>query len=204
MLGAFVHSNGNSCESGKVNAFCHRLLAQSFKTAAEDTVSAISTPPGKGGICVVRISGGRSLGVVRKIFMFHGKHRDFEPRVMYAGNIVNPTDKTIVDSAMCVFMKGPNSDTGEDCAEIQCHGGTVCSEKIMELTLKHGCRPAGPGEFTQRAFLNGKMDLTQAQAVADIINAQTELGLRQASIQLSGGLAERINEAKTRLLELLA
>ncbi len=123
---------------------------------------------------------------------------------MYAGNIVDPADKTVVDSAMCVFMKAPNSYTGEDSAEIHCHGGTACSEKIMELTLKHGCRPAGPGEFTQRAFLNGKMDLAQAQAVADIINAQTELGLRQAGLQLAGGLSGRINDSKTRLLNLLA
>ncbi len=123
---------------------------------------------------------------------------------MYAGNIVDPSDKTLVDSAMCVFMKAPNSYTGEDSAEIHCHGGTACSEKVMELTLKHGCAPAGPGEFTQRAFLNGKMDLAQAQAVADIINAQTELGLRQAGLQLAGGLSERINRTKTRLLELLA
>ncbi len=178
-------------------------MTTSYKTA-DDTVSAISTPPGKGGICVIRISGKESLSVIRKIFMFHGKHSDFEPRFMYAGNIIDPAEKTLVDSAMCVFMKAPNSYTGEDSAEIHCHGGFACSTKILELTLKHGCRPADPGEFTRRAFLNGKMDLAQAQAVADIINAQTELGLRQAGLQLSGGLSDRINGLKTRLLELLA
>lgn len=171
---------------------------------AEDTVSAISTPPGKGGICVIRISGNNSLSLIRKLFRFHGKHSDFEPRRMYAGEIVDPEDQTVVDSAMCVFMKAPSSYTGEDSAEIHCHGGTACSAKIMELTLKYGCRPANPGEFTRRAFLNGKMDLSQAQAVADIINAQTELGLRQAGLQLSGGLSDKINKLKTQLLELLA
>lgn len=205
MLGTFLHSNGNNRKSGKIAA-SHRLLAPPVETAttAEDTISAISTPPGRGGICVIRISGERSLAVIREIFMFHGKHQDFEPRVMYAGNIIDPADNTVVDSTMCVFMKAPNSYTGEDSAEIHCHGGTACSEKIMELTLKQGCRPAGPGEFTQRAFLNGKMDLAQAQAVADIINAQTELGLRQAGLQLAGGLSDRVNQPKTRLLELLA
>ncbi len=173
-------------------------------TAADDTISAISTPPGKGGICVIRISGKKSLSVIRRLFMFHGKHRDFEPRIMYAGNIINPENKTVLDSAMCVFMKAPHSYTGEDSAEIHCHGGTACSGKVMELTLKRGCRPAKPGEFTQRAFMNGKMDLAQAQAVADIINAQSELGLKQAGLQLSGGLSDRINETKKQLVEIFA
>ncbi len=178
-------------------------MTDCYKTA-DDTISAISTPPGKGGICVIRISGKRSLSIIRSVFMFHGKHSDFEPRFMYAGNIVDPKDKTVVDSAMCVFMKAPNSYTGEDSAEIHCHGGAACSAKIMELTLTRGCRPANPGEFTQRAFLNGKMDLAQAQAVAEVINAQTELGLRQAGLQLSGGLSDRVNKLKKQLLELLA
>jgi len=172
--------------------------------AANETISAISTPPGKGGICVIRISGKDSLSVISGLFMFHGKHRNFEPRVMYAGNIIDLKNKEVVDSAMCVFMKAPNSYTGEDSAEIHCHGGTACSEKVMELTLKRGCRPAKPGEFTLRAFMNGKMDLAQAQAVADIINAQTELGLRQAGLQLSGGLSDRINKTKKQLLKLMA
>ncbi len=179
-------------------------MTQPVKTAADDTISAISTPPGKGGICVIRISGGESLAIIRKIFMFHVKHRDFKPRVMYAGSVVDPQDGSVVDSVMCVFMKAPNSHTGEDSAEIHCHGGSAVSERIIDLTLKYGCRPAGPGEFTRRAFMNGKIDLTQAQAVADIINAQTELGLRQAGLQLSGGLSDRINTPKARLLDVLA
>lgn len=179
-------------------------MSSPHKATEDDTISAISTPPGKGGVCIVRISGARSLAVIRALFMFHGKHRDFEHRVMYAGTIVDPADKTTVDSAMCVFMKAPSSYTGEDLAEIHCHGGDACSRRIMELTLRHGCRAAGPGEFTRRAFMNGKMDLAQAQAVADIINAQSDLGLRQAGLQLSGGLSDRINQPKTRLLELLA
>ena len=123
---------------------------------------------------------------------------------MYAGTVIDPEDETFVDSAMCVFMKGPNSYTGEDSAEIHCHGGDACSGKVMELTLVHGCRPAEPGEFTRRAFMNGKMDLTQAQAVADIVNAQSNLALRQAGLQLSGGLSDRISIPKRQLLDLLA
>lgn len=179
-------------------------MSNPHKATEDDTISAISTPLGKGGVCVIRISGGQSLAVIRSLFMFHGKHRDFEHRLMYAGNIIDPADKTVVDSAMCVFMKGPSSYTGEDLAEIHCHGGGACSRKIMDLTLRHGCRAAGPGEFTRRAFMNGKMDLAQAQAVADIINAQSDLGLRQAGLQLSGGLSDRINKPKARLLEMLA
>lgn len=202
MLGALIHSDGNGRQSEISVSF--RPLNSTREEAADDTISAISTPPGKGGVCVIRISGGRSLAVIRSLFMFHGKHREYQHRVMYAGNIVDPADKTVVDSAMCVFMKAPNSYTGEDSAEIHCHGGDACSRRIMELTLRHGCRAAGPGEFTRRAFMNGKMDLAQAQAVADIINAQSDLGLRQAGLQLSGGLSDRINKPKRRLLELLA
>ncbi len=171
---------------------------------AGETISAIATPPGKGGICVIRISGENTLSVITKLFMFHGKHREFKPRMLYTGNIADPADKTVVDSAMCVFMKSPSSYTGEDYAEIHCHGGLACSAAIMDLTLKHGCRTANPGEFTQRSFLNGKMDLSQAQAVADIINAQTGLGLKQAGLQLAGGLSDKINSEKAQLLELLA
>src|SRR5213595_76650 len=168
-----------------------------------DTVAAISTPPGEGAIAVVRISGANAIGVADKIF--HGKElpSEFEPRVQHLGEIFGPEDQ-LVDQVVLSIHHAPASYTGEDLIEISCHGGTLVSAKVLEACLRAGARPARPGEFTERAFLNGKMDLTQAEAVIDLIRAKTDLALRSATEQLEGRLGAQIRKIRDELVELLA
>ena len=143
-----------------------------------DTIAAISTPPGEGAIALVRVSGANAIEVADKIF--HGKElpSEFEPRVQHLGEIFGPEDQ-LVDQVVLSIHHAPASYTGEDLIEISCHGGTLVSAKVLEACLRAGARPARPGEFTERAFLNGKMDLTQAEAVIDLIRAKTDLALRR-------------------------
>jgi tRNA modification GTPase len=172
----------------------------------KDTICAISTPPGFGGIGIVRISGTAAVGALDKIFVpKHGKVVDnFESHRLYYGNVVNPDTGEKVDEALVVLMRGPKTYTREDVAEINCHGGPAAVKKTLEIALKAGARLAEPGEFTKRAFLNGRIDLTQAEAVMDIISASTELSLQAAVKQLSGGLREKIDDVRAALAELLA
>lgn len=169
----------------------------------EETIAAISTTLGTGGIAVLRISGSASHSCINNIFKTK-KSVDMEERKLYYGDIIDPSNKQKIDSCLCVFMKSPNSYTGEDIAEIHCHGGYVVPKIILELIIKQGARPAEPGEFTKRAFLNGKMDLAQSEAVADIINAQTEKSLKLAESQLEGNLSKLINQLKNKILDNLA
>ena len=169
----------------------------------DQTIAAISTPLGMGGIAVIRVSGKNSHKLVKEIFSFSYRS-NLEERKLYYGNIVNPDTNEKIDSGLCVFMSEPNTYTGEDIAEIHCHGGYVVPNKILELIMSIGAIPAEPGEFTKRAFLNGKMDLAQSEAVIDIINAQTEKSLKIAEDQLEGKLSKKINELKDSLLDNLA
>ena len=173
------------------------------KPYTEDTIAAISTTLGQGGIAVIRISGRDSHRVTKDIFST-GKKIDYEYRRLYYGKITDKNAGITVDNVLCTFMKAPNSYTGEDTVEIHSHGGYIVPQKILQIVLNHGIRPASPGEFTNRAFHNGKMDLAQAEAVADIINAQTEKSLLQAENQLQGGLSGKIDKLKDRLLDMLA
>lgn len=178
-----------------------------FYLPNEDTIAAIATPPGVGGIAVIRISGKESIQIIERVFKKKGKGRisDMEFHRFYLGHIFDPeSEKTLVDRVLCVIMKSPHSYTGEDVVEIHSHGGYLVPRRILNLIFRHGARPARPGEFTLRAFLNGKMDLTQAEAVADVINAQTEEGLRQAELQLKGALSQKVEEFKETLLDILA
>src|SRR2546430_8545741 len=170
---------------------------------ASDTIAAISTPPGEGAIALVRVSGANAIEVADKIF--HGKElpSEFESRVQHLGEIFGPEDQ-LIDQVVLSIHHAPASYTGDDLIEISCHGGTLVSAKVLEACLRAGARPARPGEFTERAFLNGKMDLTQAEAVIDLIRAKTDLALRSATEQLGGRLGARIRKIRDELVELLA
>jgi tRNA modification GTPase len=168
-----------------------------------DTIAAISTPPGEGAIALVRVSGPNAIGVADKIF--HGKEvpSHFEPHVQHFGEIFGGEDR-LIDQVVLSVHRAPASYTGEDLVEISCHGGTLVSAKVLEACLRAGARAARPGEFTERAFLNGKMDLTQAEAVIDLIRAKTDLALRSATEQLEGRLGTQISKIRDELVELLA
>jgi tRNA modification GTPase len=168
-----------------------------------DTIAAISTPPGEGAIALVRVSGPNAIEVADKIF--HGKEMpsQFEPHVQHFGEIFG-SEGRLIDQVVLSVHRAPASYTGEDLVEISCHGGTLVSAKILEACLRAGARAARPGEFTERAFLNGKMDLTQAEAVIDLIRAKTDLALRSAAEQLEGRLGEQIRKIRDELVELLA
>ena len=168
-----------------------------------DTIAAVSTAPGEGAIALVRVSGANAVGVADKIF--HGKEMPsrFEPHVQHFGEIFG-SERRLIDQVMLSVHRAPASYTGEDLIEISCHGGMLVSAKVLETCLRAGARAARPGEFTERAFLNGKMDLTQAEAVIDLIRAKTDLALRSATEQLEGRLGEQIRKIRDELVELLA
>jgi len=168
-----------------------------------DTIAAISTAPGEGGIGIVRISGNRSLEILGKVFR-GPEVKNFADRVMYYGHIVEPSLQETVDEALVVFMKGPRSYTGEDVCEIQCHGGGVPLRRILELVCGLGAAPAQPGEFTKRAFLNGRIDLAQAGAVIDLIRSRTARGYHAAKEQAEGRLSRQIGAAREFLLAALS
>lgn len=171
----------------------------------DDTISAIATAPGEGGIGIIRISGNKSLDIANNIFKsINGEKSisDYNYRTLIYGNIYDGDN--LVDEVLLAYMKGPNSYTAEDVIEINCHGGFISVKKILELTLKNGARLAEPGEFTKRAFLNGRIDLSQAEAVIDIINAKTEESHNIAQSQLEGNLSKKIKNLRNRLTEVLA
>ena len=169
----------------------------------QDTIAAISTAPGESGIGIVRLSGKESLAIANKIFVGLDKTKpaQFKSFSMHYGKIVD--NKKIIDEVILTVMRGPKSYTRQDVVEINCHGGLLSLRKILELTLKHGCRLASPGEFTKRAFLNGRIDLTQAEAVIDIIRAKTDSALKISLGQLSGNLSGEINKIRQKLLDIL-
>jgi len=168
-----------------------------------DTIAAISTPPGEGAIALVRVSGANAIEVADKIFRGKETPSQFEPHVQHFGEIFGPEGR-LIDQVVLSIHRAPASYSGEDLVEISCHGGTLVSAKVLEVCLRAGARAARPGEFTERAFLNGKMDLTQAEAVIDLIRAKTDLALRSATEQLEGRLGEQIGKIREELVELLA
>ncbi len=172
---------------------------------AKDTIAAIATAPGEAGVGIIRISGSESLVILQGIYQnAQGEKRDvFEPRFMYYGKIVNQ-DGNNIDEALCVYMKGPRSYTGEDVVEIQCHGGSMAAQEILWRVLGKGARLAEAGEFTKRAFLNGRIDLAQAEAVMDIISAKTGRSLNVAVGQLSGRISKSVKDVMDILVELVA
>ena len=170
---------------------------------ASDTIAAISTPAGEGAISLVRISGPESIAIADKIFRGKEKPSHFSSHVQHLGEILDESGR-LIDEVMISTHRAPGSYTGEDLVEISCHGGILVTAKVLEVCLRTGARAARPGEFTERAFLNGKMDLTQAEAVIDLIRARTDLALRSATEQLEGKLGEKIRAIREALVDLLA
>jgi tRNA modification GTPase len=168
-----------------------------------ETIAAISSPAGEGAIALVRISGPNTIPIADKIFRGKEAPSEFASHVQHLGDIVNESGG-LIDQVMMSIHRAPVSYTGEDVIEISCHGGTLVTAKVLEVCLRAGARSARPGEFTERAFLNGKMDLTQAEAVIDLIRARTDLALRSATEQLEGRLGEKIATIRTGLVDLLA
>ena len=168
-----------------------------------DTIAAISTPAGEGAIALVRISGVNAIDVAEKIFRGKENPSRFGSHVQHFGEIVDGKGR-LIDQVMFSIHRAPASYTGEDLLEISCHGGTLVTAKVLEACLRGGARAARPGELTERAFLNGKMDLTQAEAVIDLIRARTDLALRSATEQLEGRLGEKIRKIRDELVSLLA
>lgn len=170
--------------------------------AQAETIAAISTPAGEGAIALVRLSGDEAIAVADRIFRGSEKPSQFPSHVQRLGEIVEGDQS--IDQVLLSVHRAPASYTGEDLVEVSCHGGILVTARVLEVCLRAGSRAARPGEFTERAFLNGKMDLTQAEAVIDLIRARTDLALRSAHEQLEGRLGSEIKAIRAQLIELLA
>ena len=172
----------------------------------DDTIAAIATPLGEGGLAVIRISGANALAVADKAFTPVGKNSSkpsgAASHTIHYGKIFRAGKQ--VDEVLCAVMLAPRTFTREDIVEITCHGGILSTKMVLDTVLEAGARLALPGEFTQRAFLNGRLDLTQAEAVADLIHSRTELALTAANEQLAGKLSARINQLRDDLMHTLA
>ena len=166
-----------------------------------ETIAAISTPPGVGGIGIIRISGDNALNVAKRIFKAKNKG-EIKPFTIRFGYVIDE-NKNALDQVLVSYFKSPKSYTGEDVIEINCHGGNVSTREILELVLKNGARLAEPGEFTKRAFLNGKLDLTQAEAVIELINSKSDKESKASYKQLEGLLGAKIKEIKQGIIDLL-
>jgi tRNA modification GTPase len=170
---------------------------------AMDTIVAPATAPGTGAVAIVRLSGPRAIEILRAIW-HRSDEGELEPRRIYLGDVIDPDTGAQLDRAITFIMCAPASLTGEDVAELQVHGGPYLVRRIVSLAIAHGARMADPGEFTRRAFLNGRMDLTEAEAVADLVEARGEAGLRQALAQLSGVLAEKVRGLRDQVIGIRA
>ncbi len=171
-----------------------------------DTVCAASTPPGEGGIGIIRISGKDAVPIASTVFRSRTKRRleTKASHTLHYGYVVDPKSDDIIDEVLVTVMRAPATYTREDVVEINCHGGMMPLQRTLSLLLDNGARQAEPGEFTKRAFLNGRIDLAQAEAVMDIISAKTGLSLRAANAQLLGGLSREITMLRDALVSLLA
>lgn len=172
----------------------------------DDTIAAIATAIGEGGLAVVRVSGANAIAIADKVFRLGGSSKTTlsaaSSHTIHYGHIVR--NGTVVDEVLVAVMRAPRTFTRENVIEITCHGGMLAAKTILDTLLENGARLALPGEFTRRAFLNGRIDLAQAEAVADLIYARTELALSAANEQLAGKLSQRINELRDDLLRTLA
>ena len=168
----------------------------------EDTIAAIATPVGEGGIGIIRISGEKSKDILDKIFR-RPSQGELEGRKLTYGHIKDPDTGAILDEVLAVFMKGPKTYTAEDVVEINCHGGTIPLKRVLQLVLSQGARMAEPGEFTKRAFLNGRLDLSQAEAVIDVIRAKTDKSFDVAMDTLTGAVSETVGSIRKNLVDIL-
>ena len=170
----------------------------------DDTIAAISTAQGTGGIGIIRVSGDKAFEIVGRLFKGKRSLDEIKSHTVSYGKIINPKNGETIDEVLVTKMKKPNTFTRENVVEINCHGGTVVVKRIMEQVISEGARPAEPGEFTKRAFLNGRIDLSQAEAVIDLINARTGESSRAAVAQLEGKLSRKLKDARAKLIELIA
>ncbi len=166
-----------------------------------DVISAISTAAGTGGVAIIRLSGAGSLAIAEKMFAPAGKIKDFQPNVMYAGNI---DGGDFTDFGMCVYFRAPKSFTGEDVVEFHCHGGVRIARGILSRTISLGARAAEKGEYTKRAFINGKLSLSSAEGMIDMINAESLASLRAGSMLYGEKLTTEIKELQSALTDILA
>ncbi len=171
-----------------------------------DTICGIATAQGEGGIAIIRVSGNKALEIVGRIFKGINNFdiNNMKTYTMKYGNIIDSVSKEVIDEVIISYMKGPRSFTAEDVVEINCHGGVVSTNRVLDEVIKSGARIAEPGEFTKRAFLNGRIDLSQAEAVMDIITAKTDLAMKSAVMQSEGSLSREINKLRAYLLDVLA
>lgn len=163
-----------------------------------ETIAAISTGMTNAGIGIVRISGKDAFSAADRVFRGKDKITACKSHTIHYGYITDG-DET-VDQVLVMVMKGPRTFTGEDTVEINCHGGTYVVNRVLETVLKHGVRPAEPGEFTKRAFLNGKMDLSQAEAVGDLISSSSDYALKNSISQLKGNIKNKINDIRNEII----
>jgi len=171
----------------------------------QDTIAALSTPPGAGAIGVLRLSGPQAVSIAQSCFKPLGPKAltDHPPRALVYGDLLDREGQPI-DRVLCTYSRGPASYTGEDTAEFHCHGSPMVLSLGLDALFAHGARQAGPGEFTRRAFLNGKLDLAQAEAVGDLLEARSREGARHAAGQLGGALSRRIGEIYSALVDVMA
>ncbi|SFP90182.1 tRNA uridine-5-carboxymethylaminomethyl(34) synthesis GTPase MnmE [Salibacterium halotolerans] len=169
-----------------------------------DTIAAISTPSGEGAIAIVRISGTEAAAIAEKLYRGKASLSSVDSHTIHYGNVVDPETEEIVEEVMVSVLRAPKTFTREDIMEINCHGGVVSVNKVLDLVLSQGARLAEPGEFTKRAFLNGRIDLSQAEAVMDLIRAKTDRAMNIAMKQVEGRLAGRIRRLRQQLLETVA
>lgn len=171
---------------------------------AEDTIAAVATALGEGSIAVIRISGPEAINVAARIFRSRADLRAADTHTVHYGKIVDPAEGRILDEVLVTVMKGPRSFTAEDVVEVSTHGGVIAVKSVLELILRSGARMAEPGEFTKRAFLNGRIDLSQAEAVIDLIRSKSDRAFQLARKQAEGELSDRIKPLRERLIALLA
>lgn len=173
---------------------------------SDDTIAAISTAPGEGGIGIIRISGKDSLDILNRVFdSKSGKSTiNFSSYTIRYGHIIDHDNDSVIDEVLVSYMKSPNTYTREDVVEINCHGGAIPVKKVLELVLREGARLAEPGEFTKRAFLNGRIDLAQAEAVIDMIRSKTEMSMEAALKQLEGKLSKKLGIIKNMLVDIMS
>ena len=165
-----------------------------------DTIAAIATPPGQGGVAVIRVSGADAERIVRQLFLPRPSWEKLHSHHFYLGKILEQPNGQPIDHAGLILMRAPHSYTGEHIAELHLHGGSFLTRRVLETILNQGARPAQPGEFTKRAFLNGRLDLIQAEAVLDLIHANNETGLQLAWEGLSGRLSQACSAIRDRLI----
>lgn len=169
----------------------------------KDTIAAISTALGEGAIGIVRMSGPEALHIANQVFK-GANLEEATTHTMHYGHLISPKTERVVDEVMVNILLGPRSFTTEDVVEINCHGGVIAVQRVLELLLENGARLSQPGEFSQRAFLNGRIDLSQAEAIMDIIQAKTERAMDASMNQLQGSLKEKITRLRQKMLETLA